>query len=113
MSNSNSDSESDSRDTIGHAPHLFIYHVDRPPTNPADYDQYHSFVVVARSSSYARKTTPTGHYGKRGFKRCAGYGWTNMWIPYEEKDSLVVTRIGRASKKEKRPRIVEASFNAG
>lgn len=89
-----------------------IYLVER--TDGCSYDEYDSFVVIAKTEKEAREIHPRGH--KVGVCSYTGkpepHPLFDSWVKVDEIDSLDVTLVGKAAKGQK-PGIVLSSFNAG
>lgn len=81
-----------------------IYKVSR--TDKIGYEEFDSFVTVAKDAESARNTHP------RGANKNWDADW-NGWVPSSKKSSLDVVHIGTSNECYHKGEIILASFNAG
>ncbi len=121
------------RDLLG----LKLWHVKRPRHIPGDYDTYSDFVCCCASEAQARACHPSNEPPPRvpgvsvfqllqvGVQHGSIYpfsGWVSRadgrgnryrsWVFFEEREELIVTRLGLADAHQKAD-IICASFHAG
>lgn len=83
---------------------LYIFHVTVPRELLRWDDSYSEFVAVAYTAKDAREMHPSGGSGE----------WLyNDWVKWDQRDQLVVTRIGTAAPDITEPRVICASYHAG
>lgn len=90
---------------------FLVYRTD----DGAGYDEYDSFVVIAESAYEAKHTHPNPYTNRIAAASSKQEKW---WESYNSSDwvhpdKTKATLIGTAEAKEKKTRVVCASFNAG
>jgi len=88
-----------------------IYLVER--TDGVGYDEFDSFVVIAKTEEGAKNTHP--YYKEEEDNKEEAWYWKNYnsWIKKDDLNRLTVTLVGKATKEYKVRKVICASFNAG
>mgnify|MGYP003463396401 CR=1 FL=1 len=88
-----------------------IYLVAR--TDRVDYDEFDSFVVIAKTEEEAKNIHP--YYKEEEDAKEEAWYWKNShsWVKKDDLYSLTITLIGKATKEYKVRKVICASFNAG